>query len=120
MFEAPSEEKPLGSCDPVASDWVQCLNAAAIASDRLVQELQPRIAAAFAVRDSVALPLRQFWVRSLAEADRRYQALREQECGPLAMSEPHVRRREFEARLICRIDRNLERAKQLRSRYGLD
>lgn len=85
----------------------------------MLQETLVNVEGAITIQEGVSPYQREAFQRGLREADRRFKALRDHECQALVMSEPSVAGQLYEARLVCQIDRNLERISSLRQRYRL-
>jgi hypothetical protein len=62
--------------------------------------------------------MRQGIGKALGDADEAWRNLRDRECGQLALIERQMPKALYEARLICRIRRNLERMEALDLHYG--
>lgn len=115
----PSRERPQGHCDRLKSDWIFCLQATVRMSEVMLQEVLVSVEGVVDRQTGVSPFQREAFQRGLREADRRFRALRDHECQALVMSEPRVTGQLYEARLICQIERNLERITTLRQRYQL-
>ncbi|WP_439575615.1 lysozyme inhibitor LprI family protein [Phreatobacter sp.] len=115
----PTPERPFGHCSRDQSNWIFCLQAIARASDSRLDETVDQVAHNLAGNQAFGPFQRQAFERAVREADRRYRALRDHECQALVLSEPDVQGELFEARLTCRIRRNLERITVLQTRYRL-
>ena len=114
----PSRERPFGACDPTAHDWMTCLGATAQRSDRAVTDAEARLIAGLEGRPRLNPVMRETIAKAIVGADEVWRALRERECAELAMIERGVTGAYYEARLVCRIHRNLERAEALTTRYS--
>jgi Lysozyme inhibitor LprI len=114
---APSAEHPLGSCEKAARTWLTCLRSTADLSDAEVAKTQNRILAALDNRPGMNEPTKRGLAKALADADTKWRALREQECGELALLETGAGALLYEAKLVCQIRRDAERVNQLSARY---
>lgn len=112
-----SRDRPQGHCDRARSDWIFCLQAAVRTSEALLHETVVTVEGVISLQEGVSPYQRDAFQRGLREADRRFKALRDHECQALVMSEPKVSGQLYEARLMCQIERNLERISILRHRY---
>jgi hypothetical protein len=119
-IELPSDTRPLGACarDMSAAIWLRCLRETASATDDALVGTVETIKASFEQRMDVTPVLRAAWSRGLDESLTRWRALRDYECGQLALAEPQATRDLLEARNTCLINRNRERAAELLRRYG--
>jgi len=115
---APTKERPFGACVMSAHDWIACINATATLSDQSVDEAERRVEGALARRPKLNGFLRQSVAKALARLDADWRAFRDRECQDLALIEHGLPSSIYEARLVCRIRRNLERAEALEARYG--
>jgi uncharacterized protein YecT (DUF1311 family) len=115
---APSADHPLGACDRKARDWIACLDATTRLADGAVNEAEARVIASLEKRPSLNSVTRGAIATALKSADEEWRALRERECGVLALVERGVGGALYEARLVCRIRRDVERARALDERYG--
>lgn len=122
IIELPTDARPLGACirDMSPSIWLRCLRETASATDDALATTVETIKAAFEQRADVTPVLRAAWGRGLDESLTRWRALRDYECGQLALAEPQGARDLLEARNICLINRNRERAAELLRRYRTD
>ncbi len=114
----PSREKPYGACAPEAAGFVGCLPEAATLSDRDVEAAERAALAGFAHRPDLNPVLADAAAKALRAADEAWRALRERECGELALIENGLTGALYARRLECRIRRDVERAAFLRERYG--
>jgi hypothetical protein len=115
---APSAEHPLGACKRGARDWMPCLDAAARLGDEQVDQAEARVIAGLERRVGMNSVTRGGMATALKAANEEWRALRVRECGPLALIESGVGGPLSEARLVCRIRRDLERVDALDRRYG--
>jgi hypothetical protein len=116
----PSKEHPFGSCDRTSHSWLICLRATADLSNRMVSDVAAKVAAALDQRLDLNASLRRSSAKSLSDADSKWTALREEECGQLALLEFGIRRSLYEAQLICQITHNADRIDLLERRYGVE
>lgn len=114
---APTRDHPLGSCDRSSRNWALCLRSTADLSDALVQQAASRALTIVKNRQGANLVASQGFEKELKEANVRWLALREIECGNLALQEIDIAKSAYEARVICQIEHDIERADQLLSRY---
>jgi uncharacterized protein YecT (DUF1311 family) len=114
----PSRERPVGACDPSTHDWLACLDGTATLSDRAVDDAVAALTAGLEQRPQLNLPMRQGIGKALGDAEEAWRNLRDLECGQLALIERQLPKALYEARLICRIRRNLERMEALDLHYG--
>ncbi len=114
----PTKERPFGACDPKAHDWIACLTATAAQSDQIVDEAEQSVRAALEQRRDLNPYMRKARGEALARIDTEWRQFRERECDALAMLERGLPAQVYEARLACRIMRNLERGEALKVRYG--
>ncbi len=118
-IELPTDARPLGVCtrDMNPAMWTRCLRETASATDDALASTVESIKSSFEQRSEVAPVLRSAWGRGLDEALTRWRALRDFECGQLALAEPSAPRDLLEARSLCLISRNRARAAELVRRY---
>jgi uncharacterized protein YecT (DUF1311 family) len=114
----PTFEHPVGTCDPAAHDWLPCLEATAKLSDNSVDDEATRLIDSFESRKNVDFFARVEAKKALKSAQESWRALRDIECGDLAKIERGLVGAYREARLQCRIRRNLERVDMLTTRYA--
>lgn len=115
----PSQERPQAHCERTRSDWIFCLQGSVRTAESMLQETMSRIEGVVGSLEGASPYQREAFQRALREADRRFRALRDHECQALVLSEPKITGQLFEARLLCQIDRNLERIATLRQRYEM-
>ena len=115
---SPDREHPAGACEKRARDWAACLQATARLSDAVVEEAEARASDAIQRRERLNAVLKTAVASALRSAQDEWRALRERECGDLALLETGLEGTLFEIRALCRIRRNLERAETLKARYG--
>jgi hypothetical protein len=114
----PTFEHPVGACDPNTHDWLACLELTATLSDRAVEDQVSRLIDSFEHRTNVDFFARVEAKKALKSAEESFRALRDLECGDLARVERGLVGAYREARLQCRIRRNLERVDMLTTRYA--
>jgi hypothetical protein len=114
---APTRDHPLGSCERSSRDWAFCLRSTADLSDTLVAQAELRVLTIVKNRPRSNNVTAQAFEKDMKEAGARWLALREIECGILALQEVEIAKSAYEARLICQIEHDVERADQLLSRY---
>ncbi len=114
----PTFEHPVGACEPAAHDWLACLEATAKLSDNAVDDEVSHLIDSFEHRTSIDFFARVEAKKALKSAEQSWQALRDIECGDLARIERGHVGAYREARLQCRIRRNLERVDMLATRYA--
>ena len=115
---APDREHPAGACEKRARDWAACLQATARLSEGIVEEAEARASDAIQRRERLNAVVKTSVANALRSAQDEWRALRERECGDLALLETGLEGTLFEIRSLCRIRRNLERAQTLKARYG--
>jgi len=115
---APNRERPFGACERTAQNWLVCLEATAQLSDRAVADAGARLRLGLDRRPRLNPVMREAIAKALTGADEAWRSLRERECGELTLIERDLTGSLFEARLVCRIRRNLERVEVLSERYG--
>jgi hypothetical protein len=117
---APTKEHPLGGCDKSARSWIFCLRATADLSDTLVLGAEEAVSKYVLSRPDLNAVTAQGFTRDLKEAGAKWLALRDFECGKMARQE-HIEaaKSAYEARMVCQIARDMERADQLVTRYGV-
>ncbi|WP_342362677.1 lysozyme inhibitor LprI family protein [Terrarubrum flagellatum] len=114
---APTDEHPFGSCEKDSREWQNCLRLTAELTDRLLDRTTLRILVAASGGEKSAGRQRSF-SRALDEAQRRYRALRDYECGQLLIYAPREERATYDRRMICLINRDRARMRELETRYG--
>jgi hypothetical protein len=114
----PTKERPLGACDPNAHGRVACLIATSRQSDHLIDDAEQSVRAAIDKRHDLNPYLRNSLDEALTRIDNEWRKYRDRECDALAMLERGLPASSYEARLACRIMRNLERGEELQARYG--
>ena len=117
---APSRERPYGSCEPEARDWVACLGVAAQLADHGVEQAERTALTGFSARPGVNPVIADGSARGLRAADDAWRVLRDRECADLPLVEAGLTGSLYERRLMCRIRRDVERAEILRERYGAE
>jgi uncharacterized protein YecT (DUF1311 family) len=115
---APSHARPYGACAPEAPNFVACLGEATERADRKVEEAEHSVLAGLSERPGVNPVVADAAARGLRAAGEAWRALRDRECGDLALIENGLIGSLYERRLICRIRRDIERMDFLRERYG--
>ena len=115
---APTKERPFGACNPRAHDWIACLTATSALSEAIVDEAEQAARAALPRRRNLNPYLQKSYGEALARLDAQWRKFRDAECDALAPLERGLPRQVYEARLTCRIVRNLERGEALKARYG--
>jgi uncharacterized protein YecT (DUF1311 family) len=114
----PTFEHPVGACEPAGHDWLACLEATAKLSDTAVDDEATNLIDSFEHRAGLEFFSRVEAKKALKSAQQSWQALRDIECGDLAKIERGLIGAYREARLQCRIRRNLERVDMLTARYA--
>ena len=114
----PTFDHPVGACDPNTHDWLACLELTAKLSDDAVEDAVSRLSDGFEHRASVEFFARVEAKKALKGAEETWRALRDYECGDLARMERGLVGAYRDARLQCRIRRNLERVDMLNNRYA--
>ena len=94
-----------------------CLEKAALDTHNQMEALVGRIGALIDSRGDLAPAQKSRWKSSLEEAQILFVRLRNQECQAVAPFEGVGRIGSFEQRLLCLIDKNLERIRDLEVRY---
>jgi uncharacterized protein YecT (DUF1311 family) len=115
---APTRQRPQGACDRTARDWLTCLAATAQLSDGVVEDAVARLIASLDSRPRLNPVTREAVGNALKGAQEAWRSLRERECAYLPMIETGVTGTLYEARLLCRIRRNLEREEALSAHYS--
>ena len=114
----PTFDHPVGACDPNTHDWLACLELTAKLSDDAVEDAVNRLSDGFEHRTRVEFFARVESKKALKGAQETWRALRDYECGDLARMERGLVGAYRDARLQCRIRRNLERVDMLNNRYA--
>ncbi len=114
----PTLERPVGACEPTARDWLICLAATAQLSDNAVEDTNARLIVGLDRRPRLNPVTRQAIAIALRGAQEVWRSLRERECADLALIETGLTATLYEARLVCRIRRDLERVEALSAHYG--
>lgn len=109
---------PLTACRPTGQRTL-CLQSLATQSVIRLNGLLQEIEARWTASGDLTEFQKSAWARALKEADRRFRSMREEECGLLALSEPHGESELYTARLVCEIHRNIERIQSLSRRYAV-
>jgi len=115
---APTRERPFGACVQKSHDWIACLTATAARSDGIVEDAEQAAVAALPNRRPLNPYLKKSYTEALSRLDAEWRKFRDAECDALAALENGLPPQVYEARLVCRIVRNLERGEALKSRYG--
>ncbi len=121
ILEMPTDERPLGACERnmARPDWLRCLRETASLTDDLLSKVASQIKKTFERREMTSV-LTSAWSRAIDESLLRWRSLRDYECQYLALAEPGAAPELFEARQVCQIRRNRERAAELKLRYQID
>jgi uncharacterized protein YecT (DUF1311 family) len=114
----PNRERPQGACDRTARDWLTCLAATAQLSDSAVENAVAGLIAGLDGRPRLNPVTREAVGNALRGAEEAWRSLRERECAYLTLIETGVTGTLYEARLLCRIRRNLERVEALSTHYS--
>jgi hypothetical protein len=114
----PTFEHPVGACNPNTHDWLACLELTAKLSDDAVNDAVTRLSDGFEHRANVEFFARVEAKKALKSAEDIWRALRDYECGDVAKMERGLVGAYRDARLQCRIRRNLERVDMLNNRYA--
>ena len=114
----PTRARPLGACERTARDWLTCLAATAQLSDGAVEDANARLIVGLDHRPRLNPVTRQAIAIALKGAQEVWRSLRERECTDLALIESGLTTTLYEARLVCRIRRDLERVEALSAHYG--
>jgi uncharacterized protein YecT (DUF1311 family) len=114
----PDRERPQGACDRAARDWLACLAATAQLSDSAVEDAVARLVAGLDGRPRLNPVTREAIGNALRGAQESWRSLRERECAYLTLIETGLTGTLYEARLLCRIRRNLERQEALSAHYS--
>jgi hypothetical protein len=115
---APTKERPFGGCEKSTRDWIFCLRSTADLADALVREAEEAAAKVVLNRPGLNAVTGQGFAKDLKEAGVKWLALREIECGKMALQEETDVGTAYEARMLCQIQRDRERADQLLARFG--
>jgi hypothetical protein len=113
----PTAEHPLGSCEKSSRNWTFCLRSTADLSDAIVGQTEEKILAAVRSKQGVNVVTMQGFEKNLREADVKWRALREVECGNMAVQEFEGSSSAYEARMRCQIVRNADRVDQMLKRF---
>jgi uncharacterized protein YecT (DUF1311 family) len=107
--------------------YVLCLEKAMFDSNKEMEALVERIFGFISMRDDLAAAQKQRWKSSLEEAQVLFVRFRNQECqavAPFESSRPpqapgggRLAIGSFEERLLCLIDKNVTRTRELEVRY---
>ena len=97
--------------------YIECLEAAARAADKALNEAQLRARAIIDARADLAPVQRTRWKNALEEAQNAFIAFRNIECQNVAPYEGARGIGAFEERLACLVDKATARARELDSRY---
>ena len=97
--------------------YIECLEAAARAADKALNEAQLRARAIIDARADLAPVQRTRWKNALEEAQNAFIAFRNIECQNVAPYEGTRGIGAFEERLACLVDKATARARELDSRY---
>ncbi len=98
--------------------YIECLEAAARAADKALNEAQVRARAVIDARGDLAAVQKNRWKNALEEAQNAFIAFRNVECQNVAPYEGARGIGAFEERLACIVDKVTTRARELDSRYG--
>lgn len=112
----PTDEHPLGGCERGTREWSNCLRLTSELADRMLDALVGQIIST-PPADRTAMARLPLFSRGLQEAQRRFRALRDFECQQLRLYESHTERTAYDARMICMIERSMDRFRELRRRY---
>lgn len=97
--------------------YIECLEAAARAADKALNEAQVRARAVIDARADLAAVQKTRWKNALEEAQNAFIAFRNIECQNVAPYEGARGIGAFEERLACLVDKATARARELDSRY---
>lgn len=114
---APTREQPLGACSPKTHDWIACLTATAARSEQVVEDAEQAAVADLPQRRPLNPYLKKSYTEAFSRLDAEWRKFRDAECDALAALENGLPPQVYEARLVCRIIRNLERGEALKARY---
>lgn len=98
--------------------YIECLEAAARAADKALNDAQARARATIDARADLAAVQKNRWKNALEEAQNAFIAFRNIECQNVAPYEGARGIGAFEERLACLVDKATARARELDSRYG--
>jgi uncharacterized protein YecT (DUF1311 family) len=99
--------------------YIECLEAALLASDRDLSAANNRAQAAVEARTDLAVTQRTRWKNVLEEAQGQFIRFRNFDCQNVAPYEGSGGRiGAFNERLVCLIEKNRARAQELLRRYG--
>ena len=98
--------------------YIECLEAAARAADKALNEAQARARAMIEARADLAAVQKNRWKNALEEAQNAFVAFRNIECQNVAPYEGARGIGAFEERLACLVDKATARARELDARYG--
>jgi uncharacterized protein YecT (DUF1311 family) len=117
----PTIDKPLGSCDDKLprSTFLRCLRSTVDASDAAIEQMIDKARTGIEERAGVSLGQKQFWVRTLDQAQTSWKAYRNHECQFLAVFEKPGPQSADE-RLYCQLRFNRSRIDDLKQRYQVD
>ena len=114
---APTRDNPLGNCARDARDWLYCLQATARLADDLLAAAEAKVVDSLETRPRLNAFMKESIAKKLKVLEDDWRALRDRECEDLAQIERGIEGQLYEARQMCRIRRNLERADALAARY---
>jgi uncharacterized protein YecT (DUF1311 family) len=97
--------------------YIECLEAAARAADKALNEAQAKARAIIDARGDLAAVQKNRWKNALEEAQNAFIAFRNVECQNVAPYEGARGIGAFEERLACIVDKATVRARELDSRY---
>ncbi len=97
--------------------YIECLEAAARAADKALNDAQARARATIDARGDLAAVQKNRWKNALDEAMNAFIAFRNVECQNVAPYEGARGIGAFEERLACIVDKATARARELDSRY---
>ena len=115
---APTRERPLGACSQKTHDWIACLTATAARSDQIVEDAEQAAVTDLPQRRPLNPYLKKSYAEAFSRLDAEWRKFRDAECDALAALENGLPPQVYEARLTCRILRNLERGEALKARYS--
>ncbi len=102
----------------VARSYFECLETAVRDSDKMLADAHGRALGVVEARGDLAPVQRTRWRNMLEEVQGQFIRFRNFECQNVAPYEGKKGIGAFEERLICLIDKNSARAKELGGRYG--
>ena len=114
----PSRDKPLGACEAGMNGFVACLTTAAELADRSVGDAERAAIAAIGKRADINPVVADGATRGLHATGDLWRMLRDRECADLPLVETGLDGSLFQRRLLCRIQRDVDRVETLRQRYG--